>query len=84
MDADRISDALRRAIRQMTDMTLTSDTPMVETALSTEDVVLIVLSMDDSKSNSLLSDYSLILIHILRNLGINKFAKLPYLIPITY
>lgn len=53
----------------MTDMTLTSDTPIVETALTTEDVVLIVLrvlvvlSIDDSKSNPLLPDYSSILIH---------------------
>ena len=62
LDADRISDALRRAIRQMTDMTLTSDTPIVETALTTEDVVLIVLSIDDSRSNTLLPDCSFVLI----------------------
>jgi hypothetical protein len=56
LDADTISDALRRAIRQMTDMTLTSDTPIVETVLTTEDVVLIVLivlSIDDSKLDTL-------------------------------
>jgi hypothetical protein len=47
----------------MTDMTLNSDTPIVETALTTEDVVLIVLSIDDSKSNPLLPDHSYILMH---------------------
>ena len=58
----------------MTDMTLTSDTPIVETVLTTEDVVLIVLSMDDSKSNTLLSDYSFILAYEHGNLGINNYA----------
>ena len=34
----------------MTDMTLTSDTPIVDTVLTTEDVMLIVLSINDSRS----------------------------------
>jgi hypothetical protein len=42
-EAERISEALRRAIRQITDITLTSDTPIVEKVLTTDDVVLRVL-----------------------------------------
>jgi len=42
-DAERISEALRRAIRQTTEITLTSETPIVENVLTTEDVVLRVL-----------------------------------------
>jgi hypothetical protein len=43
LEADRISDALRRAIRQTTVIMLISDTPSVENMLTTDDVVLIVL-----------------------------------------
>jgi hypothetical protein len=42
-EAERISEALRRAMRQITDITLTSETPMVEKVLTTDDVVLRVL-----------------------------------------
>ena len=59
MEADRISDALRRAIRHTTVMMLISDTPNVENMLTTDDVVLnvlvvlivllTVLNIDDSK-----------------------------------
>lgn len=42
-EAERISEALRRAIRQITDITLTSDTPIVENVLTTDEVVLRVL-----------------------------------------
>jgi len=53
-EADNISDALRRAIKQITLMTLTSETPMVANILITEVVlrtlvVLMVDSIDDSK-----------------------------------
>lgn len=44
-EAERISEALRRAIRQITDITLTSETPMVENVLTTDDVVLSVLAV---------------------------------------
>lgn len=52
-EADRISDALRRAIRQITLITLTSETPIVANMLITEVVlstlvVLMVDSIDDS------------------------------------
>lgn len=54
-EAERISDALSRAIRQITLITLTSETPMVANMLITEVVlrtlvVLIVDSIDESKS----------------------------------
>jgi hypothetical protein len=55
LEADRISDALRRAIRHTTVMMLVSDTPNVENVLKTDDVVLnvlavlTVLNIDDSK-----------------------------------
>ena len=59
LEADRISDALRRAIRHTTVMMLISDTPNVENVLTTDDVVLnvlvvlivllTVLNIDDSK-----------------------------------
>jgi hypothetical protein len=59
LEADRISDALRRAIRHTTVMMLISDTPNVENMLTTDDVVLnvlvvlivllTVLNIDDSK-----------------------------------
>jgi hypothetical protein len=59
LEADRISDALRRAIRHTTVMILISDTPNVENMLTTDDVVLnvlvvlivllTVLNIDDSK-----------------------------------
>lgn len=42
-EADRISDALSRAIKQTTETTLISDTPTTENMLTTDDVVLIVL-----------------------------------------
>lgn len=42
-EAERISEALSKAIRQITEMTLTSETPMVEKVLTTDDVVLRVL-----------------------------------------
>jgi hypothetical protein len=53
VEAERISDALRSAIRHTTLMTLTSDTPSVANMLMTEVelrtlVVLIVDSVDDS------------------------------------
>jgi hypothetical protein len=58
LDADNISEALRRRIKQRTDATLTSATPIVVKALMAliADVVLnadvviadVVLSMDDS------------------------------------
>lgn len=56
-EAERISDALSRAIRQITLITLTSETPMVANMLITEVVlrtlvVLIVDSIDESKSFS--------------------------------
>jgi hypothetical protein len=44
-DADRISDALSRAIKQTTETTLISDTPTTENMLTTEDVVLVVLKV---------------------------------------
>jgi len=43
LDADRISDALRRPMRHTTETTLISDTPTVENMLMIEDVVLRVL-----------------------------------------
>jgi hypothetical protein len=59
LEADSISDALRRAIRHTTVMMLISDTPNVENMLTTDDVVLnvlvvlivllTVLNIDDSK-----------------------------------
>lgn len=59
LEADSISDALRRAIRHTTVMMLISDTPNVENVLTTDDVVLnvlvvlivllTVLNIDDSK-----------------------------------
>lgn len=59
VEADSISDALRRAIRQITDITLTSDMPIVENMLTADDVapnvllvvnvLLVMLIMDDSK-----------------------------------
>jgi hypothetical protein len=54
VEAESISDALRSAIRQMTLMTLTSETPKVANMLMTEVVlstlvVLIVDSIDESK-----------------------------------
>ena len=45
LEADRISDALRRAIRHTTVMILISDTPNVENVLTTDDVVLNVLAV---------------------------------------
>jgi hypothetical protein len=53
LEAERISDALRSAIRHTTLITLTSDTPSVANMLITEVVlrtlvVLIVDSVDDS------------------------------------
>jgi len=42
-EAESISEALRRPIRQITEITLTSETPMVEKVLTTDDVVLRVL-----------------------------------------
>jgi hypothetical protein len=61
VEADSISDALRSAMRQMTIITLISDTPTVANMLTTDDVVLValrvlvalsvlltVLNMDDS------------------------------------
>jgi len=52
-EAESISDALRRAMRQTTLMTLTSETPMVANMLITDVVlstlvVLMVDSIDDS------------------------------------
>jgi hypothetical protein len=61
LEAERISDAASRPIRLTTTIILASDTPNVEKALTTEDVVLkalvvlIVLSTDDNMY-SLLSD----------------------------
>jgi hypothetical protein len=59
VEADSISDALRRAIKQITDITLTSDMPIVENMLTADDValnvllvvnvLLVMLIMDDSK-----------------------------------
>jgi hypothetical protein len=43
LEADRISDALRRAIKHTTVIMLISDTPSVENMLTTEEAVLIVL-----------------------------------------
>jgi hypothetical protein len=59
VEADSISDALRRAIKQITDIMLTSDMPIVENMLTADDValnvllvvnvLLVMLIMDDSK-----------------------------------
>jgi hypothetical protein len=43
LEAESISDALRRAIRHTTETTLISETPRVENMLTTEEVVLSVL-----------------------------------------
>jgi hypothetical protein len=43
LEADSISDALRRTIKHTTVMTLNSDTPIVENMPMTDDVVLKVL-----------------------------------------
>ena len=65
-DADRISDALRRAIKQTTVIMLMSETPNVANIPMTDDVVLsvlralvvlnvllTVLNIDDNKTTSL-------------------------------
>jgi hypothetical protein len=44
-EADNISDALRSTIKHTTVMTLNSDTPIVENALITDDVALVVLKV---------------------------------------
>ncbi len=44
LDADKISDAARRPIRQTTEMMLTSETPSVANMLVAEDVALKTLS----------------------------------------
>lgn len=43
LEADRISEALSKAMRQMTVIMLMSDTPIVENMLTTDEVVLNVL-----------------------------------------
>lgn len=52
-EAERISDALRRAIRQITLITLTSETPIVANMLITEVVLstLVVLMVDSIDDN---------------------------------
>ncbi len=56
VEAHSISEALRSAMRQTTIITLISDTPTVANMLTTDDVVLValsvlltVLNMDDNK-----------------------------------
>ena len=44
LDAERISEEASRLMRQTTAMMLTSETPIVEKALTTEDVALNVLA----------------------------------------
>lgn len=45
VEADKISDALRSAMRHMTIITLISDTPTVANMLTTDDVVLVALNV---------------------------------------
>jgi hypothetical protein len=81
-EADSISDALRRPIRQTTVIMLISDTPKVENMLTTDDVVLnvlvvlTVLNIDDSKSLSSYAPYLPYLISLLSFLqSINTFLS---------